>query len=134
MASRPTVPNVSAFARLHQLLDGIPPGMSEISMLIGEPRHPLPDFVGPVLMDNLAGFGRYPITRGTDRFRAAVAAWLGRRYGLGTPIDPATMEELTHKFRSNTMHLPEDTRDRLMSIILNLEDHTVSDMVRYLNF
>jgi aspartate/methionine/tyrosine aminotransferase len=64
--------------------------MPPISMAVGEPRHPIPSFVGPVLQQNLASFGRYPMTRGTERFRTAVAAWLNRRYQLAKPVDPNT--------------------------------------------
>ena len=78
----------SPFVRLAELLAGEAPGKSPISLAVGEPRHPIPAFVGPVLQANLDRFGRYPMTRGTERFRASVAAWLGRRYALAKPVDP----------------------------------------------
>lgn len=81
----------SPFQRLAALVDGVPAGAEPISLTVGEPRHPVPAFVGPVLAAHLAGFGAYPQIKGTDAFRAAVAGWLGRRYGLGAAIDPATM-------------------------------------------
>lgn len=80
----------SGFVRLTELLSGIEPGKPPINLSVGEPRHAMPPFVGPVLAENLPGFGRYPMTRGTDAFRAAVAAWLGRRYRLPRAVDPAT--------------------------------------------
>ncbi len=80
----------SPFVRLAELLAGGAPGKSPISLAVGEPRHPIPAFVGPVLAANLDRFGRYPMTRGTERFRTAVAAWLGRRYALAKPVDPET--------------------------------------------
>jgi aspartate/methionine/tyrosine aminotransferase len=80
----------SPFVRLNELLEGVAPGKPPISMAVGEPRHPIPPFVGPVLQHNLAAFGRYPMTRGTERFRAAAAAWLDRRYALVKPVDPNT--------------------------------------------
>src|SRR3989304_10614519 len=80
----------SPFVRLNELLQGVAPGMPPISMAVGEPRHPIPSFVGPVLQQNLATFGRYPMTRGTERFRAAVAAWLDRRYQLAQTGAPNT--------------------------------------------
>ena len=79
----------SPFARLAERLEGIAPGRPPINLSVGEPQHPIPDFVGPVLAQNLPDFGRYPAIRGTDAFREAVAAWLGRRFGLGTALDPA---------------------------------------------
>ena len=81
----------SPFQRLADLLAGVAPGRPPIVMAVGEPRHPVPDFVAPVLARETAGFGRYPAIRGTDAFRGAVAAWLGRRYGLAGAIDPARM-------------------------------------------
>ncbi|MGE0063025.1 MAG: aminotransferase class I/II-fold pyridoxal phosphate-dependent enzyme, partial [Xanthobacteraceae bacterium] len=78
----------SPFARLNDLLAGVEPGKPAISLAVGEPQHPIPHFVGAVLEKNLALFGRYPANKGDDAFRAAVAAWLGKRYALPRPIDP----------------------------------------------
>src|SRR5262249_2504186 len=54
----------------------------------GEPQHPIPPFVGPVIAAHLNDFGRYPANKGTDRFRAAAARWTARRYALPRPLDP----------------------------------------------
>lgn len=62
-----------------------------ISLSIGEPQHPVPDFVGPVLAASLADFNRYPAIRGTETFRKTIGAWLDRRYALGGAIDPERM-------------------------------------------
>ena len=78
----------SPFVRLTELLGDTPPGMPPINISVGEPQHPVPPFVAPVLAQNTAGFGRYPGNAGTDGFRQAVARWLGRRYQLPRPIDP----------------------------------------------
>lgn len=75
-----------AFPRLRGLLAGVAPGGPEIAMSIGEPRHPLPDFVPEIIAAEAAGFGRYPPNDGTPELRAAIADWLGRRYGVD--IDP----------------------------------------------
>ncbi len=83
---------ISPFQKLNDRLAGIAPGLPPINLGLGEPQHPIPSFVGPVIAANLDLFGRYPAIRGTDAFRAAVAAWLNRRYGLaGMPVDPETM-------------------------------------------
>jgi aspartate/methionine/tyrosine aminotransferase len=76
--------------RLRELLDGVPPGQSAISLAVGEPQHPIPPFVGPILAAHLAEFGRYPMNKGIDEFAGAVAKWLNRRYTLDRPVDPAT--------------------------------------------
>ena len=80
----------SPFVRLRELLDGIPPGQTAISLAVGEPQHPIPPFVGSILAAHIAEFGRYPMNKGIDEFADAVAKWLNRRYTLDRPIDPAT--------------------------------------------
>jgi aspartate/methionine/tyrosine aminotransferase len=90
-ALQPTPPKAegrSPFVRTHELLDGIKPGKPAINLSVGEPQHPIPSFVGPVLAAHLDEFGRYPANKGTDEFRRTAAAWLDRRYKLTRPIDP----------------------------------------------
>jgi aspartate/methionine/tyrosine aminotransferase len=77
----------SPFVRLHELLADIKPGKSPINLSVGEPQHPIPPFVGPVLQAHLNDFGRYPANKGTDNFRKAAAGWLQRRYQLTRPLD-----------------------------------------------
>jgi N-succinyldiaminopimelate aminotransferase len=79
----------SPFVRLTELLGDMAPGKPPISLAVGEPQHPIPPFVGPVLQANLADFGRYPPNKGTNRFCEAAAAWLDRRYSLPRAVDPA---------------------------------------------
>jgi N-succinyldiaminopimelate aminotransferase len=78
----------SPFVRLRELIDPFPPGMSAISLAVGEPQHPIPAFVGPVIAAHVAEFGRYPANKGLDEFGQAVAKWLGRRFTLERPLDP----------------------------------------------
>jgi N-succinyldiaminopimelate aminotransferase len=78
----------SPFVRLHELLADIKPGKSAINLSVGEPQHAIPPFVGPVLQAHLNDFGRYPANKGTEGFRKAAAAWLGRRYKLARAVDP----------------------------------------------
>src|SRR6266498_634819 len=59
----------SPFVRLAELLADIRPGKSPINLAVGEPQHPIPPFVGPVLAAHLDEFGRYPAGKGTERFR-----------------------------------------------------------------
>jgi len=77
----------SPFVRLAELLAEVKPGKSAINLSVGEPQHPIPPFVGPVLAAHLNDFGRYPANKGTDRFRHAAADWLNRRYRLPRPLD-----------------------------------------------
>ena len=76
-----------AFPRLRKLLDAHAPGGEQISMTIGEPRHPMPGFVGPILAEHLAGFGVYPPNDGTPELLAAISGWIGRRYGVSVAED-----------------------------------------------
>ncbi len=76
-----------AFPRLRKLLDAHAPGGDPIAMTIGEPRHAMPDFVGPILQANLSGFGVYPPNDGTPELLAAISGWIARRYSLAIPED-----------------------------------------------
>jgi N-succinyldiaminopimelate aminotransferase len=78
----------SPFARLNDLLAAVKPGRAPIALSVGEPQHPVPDFVGPVLAAHIPEFGRYPPNKGIEPFLAAAAAWLGRRFKLPRPVDP----------------------------------------------
>jgi N-succinyldiaminopimelate aminotransferase len=78
----------SPFARLAELLAPYQPGKPLIALSLGEPQHPLPGFVGPVLANHIADFGRYPIARGIEPFRRAAANWLEKRFNLPRALDP----------------------------------------------
>ena len=80
----------SPFVRLHELLADLKPGKPAINLSVGEPQHPIPPFVGPVIQAHLNDFGRYPANKGTEPFRKAAAAWLDRRYRLPRKVDPET--------------------------------------------
>ena len=79
------------FEKLRQLFAGVTPNPDyrAISLGIGEPKHPTPQFICEALSSNLAGLAVYPLTAGSDALRGTIAAWLERRYGL-PPLDPAT--------------------------------------------
>jgi N-succinyldiaminopimelate aminotransferase len=79
----------SPFVRLRELLGDEQPGKPPISLAVGEPQHPLPSFVGPVLAAHIEEFGRYPMNKGLDEMCEAAASWLGRRFKLPRPLDPA---------------------------------------------
>ncbi len=83
---------LSPFQRLDQLLEGIAPGGEPITMSLGEPQHPYPDFVGDILYENRHLYGRYPPLGGTPEFRQAAAGWLTRRFGL----PPGMIDEARH--------------------------------------
>ena len=82
------------FERLRELFAGVTPNpaLRPISLGIGEPKHPTPEFIKQALncaMYNPASdLAAYPPTAGTPRLREAFTGWLQRRYGL--TVDPAT--------------------------------------------
>lgn len=71
-----------AFPRLRKLLAGIQPGGDPLILTIGEPRHALPGFVGPIMADSIAEFGKYPSNEGVAELLAAISGWLMRRHRL----------------------------------------------------
>ncbi len=77
------------FERLARLFeDAEPPrGLQEIALSIGEPRHPTPGFITEAVIEHLHGLSRYPLTRGTEQLRTAIAGWLVQRFGLDA-VDP----------------------------------------------
>jgi aspartate/methionine/tyrosine aminotransferase len=79
----------SPFVRLRELLGDTEPGKPAISLAVGEPQHGVPAFVTSVLAAHIDEFGRYPMNKGLDAFCQAAAGWLGRRFALPRPIDPA---------------------------------------------
>ncbi len=76
-----------AFPRLRKLLDAHAAGGEPIAMSIGEPKHPMPDFVAPILAENIAGFGVYPPNDGTPGLLDAISGWAKRRYGVSLAVD-----------------------------------------------
>jgi aspartate/methionine/tyrosine aminotransferase len=84
----PAVDSRSPFVRLTELIAGLSPGRPPINLSVGEPQHPVPAFVAPVLAANIADFGRYPPNKGIDAFRTTIATWLGKRFKLPRAVDP----------------------------------------------
>jgi len=79
------------FERLRALFAGVTPpaGISPISLGIGEPRHPAPEFLKQALAGALdKGLASYPATAGEPALRQACAGWVQRRYGV--QLDAAT--------------------------------------------
>lgn len=77
-----------AFPRLRRLLAPFEPGADPIVMTIGEPQHPFPDWVGQVVQDATASWGKYPPNDGSEALLQAVATWVQQRFGV--PIDAQT--------------------------------------------
>lgn len=81
------------FQKLARLLEGITPPKDQppVMLSVGEPRHAAPPMVLEAMTRHLDKLSVYPTTRGLPELRAAIAAWLNRRFGLSLqPIDPET--------------------------------------------
>jgi len=81
------------FEKLAKLKSGVEPSAAfeHIALSIGEPRHPAPEFVRARLVEHLDELSNYPVTRGMDALRVAIAGWLNQRFKLErAPVDPAT--------------------------------------------
>jgi N-succinyldiaminopimelate aminotransferase len=79
------------FEKLRLLFEQVTPApeYKAISLGMGEPKHPTPEFIEQALADNLSGLAVYPTTIGSPEMRAAIAGWLERRYNL-PKLNPAT--------------------------------------------
>ena len=77
------------FQKLSALLRDIAPPADKphIALSIGEPRHPPPAFVLQELSANLDSISRYPVTRGSDNLREAIADWLSTRFNAKVSAD-----------------------------------------------
>ena len=77
--------------RLRALLDGHEGGGTPIHMTIGEPKHAFPAWVTDEIAKHAEGFNRYPPNDGSHELRAAIAAWIARRYGVEMDPDSEVM-------------------------------------------
>jgi N-succinyldiaminopimelate aminotransferase len=82
--------NPYPFERLRELTRDISPNpqFKSISLGIGEPRHPTPDFIKQELIAGMPALAAYPGTGGEPALREACAGWMQRRYGV--TLDAAT--------------------------------------------
>ena len=76
-----------AFPRLRALLAGIEPGGEPMVMTIGEPRHPMPAFVAPIMAESVDLFAKYPSNEGTPALLDAISGWIRRRHGIEVRSD-----------------------------------------------
>ncbi len=103
------------FERLRKLFEGVTPNpaFKPISLGIGEPKHPTPQFIKDALTQGLGALSAYPATAGDLTLRTAFTDWLQRRYGV--TLDPATQA------------LPVNgTREALFSLTQTVVDGTRS--------
>lgn len=71
------------FEKIRGLLAGVTPAdLPLVSLAMGEPKHPTPDFIHQAVSANLGGLANYPLTKGGAALREAIAGWLARRFQL----------------------------------------------------
>ena len=71
------------FEKLGQLFEGLSPSDQPlIPLTIGEPQHAPPERVTELLSEHAALVAQYPATAGRSELRAAIGAWLERRFNL----------------------------------------------------
>jgi N-succinyldiaminopimelate aminotransferase len=104
------------FEKLAQLKAGVtgPAHLESISLGIGEPRHPAPEFVKQVVADNLARLGNYPTTKGTDELREAISQWATKRFALA----PGSLTATHHIVPVN------GTREGIFSLVQAVVDRS----------
>jgi len=78
------------FQKIAVLMDGVKPADKPmVSFAIGEPKHPTPKIILDAMQENLSGLASYPLTKGNDAIRLAIANWLTQRFHLPSGIvDP----------------------------------------------
>src|SRR5581483_3714610 len=62
-------------------------GIDVIDFGVGDPREPTPSFIRDALVAGIDEVSSYPRAVGLPAYREAVAAWVGRRFGVD--VDPA---------------------------------------------
>jgi len=104
------------FEKLAQLKAGVtgPAHLAPISLGIGEPKHPAPEFIKQVVTDNLARLGNYPTTKGTDELREAIRQWATKRFALA----PGSLTAAHHIVPVN------GTREGIFSLVQAVVDRS----------
>jgi succinyldiaminopimelate transaminase len=80
-------------------------GVDVIDFGIGEPREETPAFIREALAAALEPISSYPLADGLPDLRAAVADWVGRRFG--TALDPETQVVPTFGSKEAVFHLAQ---------------------------
>ena len=72
-------------------------GVPVIDFGIGEPREETPAFIREALARSIEPQSRYPLAEGLPELRAAIAAWVRRRFGVGLEADRDVLPTLGSK-------------------------------------
>ena len=74
------------FVRLRALLEPHASEKTALSMSIGDPTHPFPNWVRDIITENMDGFNDYPPNNGTPELRSSITKWVKKRYNID--LDP----------------------------------------------
>lgn len=80
-------------------------GVDVIDFGVGEPREETPAFIRAALAEAIEPFSTYPSADGLPELRAAIAAWVARRFGVA--LDPDSEVVPTLGSKEAIFHLPE---------------------------
>jgi succinyldiaminopimelate transaminase len=80
-------------------------GVEVIDFGIGEPREETPAFIRRALVEALDPISTYPLNDGLPELRAAIAAWVARRFGV--QLDPETGVIPTFGSKEAVFHLAQ---------------------------
>ena len=72
-------------------------GIEVVDFGVGDPREPTPAFIRAALVDGLREVSSYPRAAGLPELRAAIAAWIGRRFGVEVDADAEVVPTLGSK-------------------------------------
>lgn len=78
------------FEKLNKLFSTVQPPADKQQILwsIGEPKHPVPDFIASTLSESSHSLGTYPAIAGSAELRQAIARWLCNRFTKTGAVDP----------------------------------------------
>jgi succinyldiaminopimelate transaminase len=93
---------LAAFQDLKAQLAAEPGPLYDFS--IGDPVEPTPEFVRQALIEGVPVVSQYPTAAGLGALRAAIADWVGRRFGV--LVDPDSQILVTAGSKEAIFHLP----------------------------
>ncbi|RMG54670.1 MAG: succinyldiaminopimelate transaminase [Gammaproteobacteria bacterium] len=96
-----------------------PAELEPILLSIGEPKQPTPHFITEAVIAHMHGLSQYPLTRGQDDLRTAIAEWLTQRFGL----PPGALDPARHVLPVN------GTREALFAVAQAVVDRSANPCV-----
>jgi acetylornithine aminotransferase len=89
-------------------------GVDFVDLGAGEPREETPEFIRRALADAIEPLSAYPLADGLPELRAAIAAWIARRFG--PELDPETEVVPTLGSKEAIFHLADILDGELVAV------------------